>query len=38
MEGKSRLSQKLLIGQPVVHLDSYAEGWTAANSLPKRMN
>lgn len=38
MEGKSRLSQKLLVDQPVVHSDSYAEGWTAANSLPKTIN
>lgn len=32
------LSQTLLIAQPVIHSASYAEGWTAANSLPKRMN
>lgn len=33
-EGQVRFSQKVLMDQSVVHLDSEAEGWTAANSLP----
>lgn len=34
MKGKSRFSQKVLMDQSVVHLDSEAESRTAADSLP----
>lgn len=34
MKGKSRFSQKVLMDQSVVHLDSEAESQTAADSLP----